>query len=116
MPEKTNPNQIDEFLNRAVAEVLPTREGLRDKLLSGERLRIYNGIDPTSPSIHLGHAIILHKLHDLVEMGHEVIFLFGSFTAQVGDPSDKESARTLLTKEQVQQIFKDYKKIASKIL
>lgn len=116
MNVSTNQNQIDEFLNRAVAEVLPTRESLRDKLLSGDKLRIYNGIDPTSPSIHLGNAIILRKMQDLVEMGHEVIFLIGSFTAQIGDPSDKDSVRPTLTKNQVEQNFKDYQKLASKIL
>ena len=116
MAVSTDEQRIDEFLNRSVEEILPEKEALKRKLMSGEQLRIYNGIDPTSPSIHIGNAIILWKLQRLVELGHQVIFLIGSFTAMIGDPSDKKSARQMLTKEQVEENFKEYKAIAGKIL
>src|SRR3989344_5183010 len=107
--------KINEFLDRAVAEILPTREMLVDKLKKGP-IRVYLGVDPTSPKIHLGNAVALFKLRQLQELGHQVVLLIGSFTATIGDPSDKTSARTGLTQEQVNQNFKTYKEQASKIL
>ncbi|OGC59722.1 tyrosine--tRNA ligase [candidate division WWE3 bacterium RIFCSPLOWO2_01_FULL_42_11] len=107
--------KINEFLDRAVAEILPTREMLVDKLKKGP-IRVYLGVDPTSPKIHLGNAVALFKLRQLQDMGHQVVLLIGSFTATIGDPSDKTSARTGLTQEQVNQNFKTYKEQASKIL
>jgi tyrosyl-tRNA synthetase len=103
------------ILNRAVAAVIPL-ELAKQKLESGEKLRIYMGIDPTGSKLHLGHSVGLRKLKSFTDAGHHVIFLIGSFTAMIGDPTDRDSARPPLTKEQVQENFKDYKRQAEKIL
>ncbi|MFA6146514.1 MAG: tyrosine--tRNA ligase [Patescibacteria group bacterium] len=92
---------IDEILSRSVVEILPSREKLKKELLSGRPLRIYIGADPTGPALHIGHAtnyIILEKLRKL---GHKIIILIGDFTARIGDPTDKSSARVQLTREDV---------------
>lgn len=98
----TNKEKIEELLTRSVAEILPTKEGLREALESGRRLRIYIGTDATGTSLHLGHATNYMILEKLRRLGHEIIFLVGDFTARIGDPTDKnESARKQLTREQV---------------
>ena len=92
---------IEDLLNRSVAEILPSKEKLRELLLSEKKLRIYIGTDPTGRSLHLGHAtnyIILEKFRKL---GHKVIFLIGDFTARIGDPTDKEAARKQLSRKEV---------------
>ncbi len=101
--------RVDWFLDHAVSTVLPTREWLRERLLSGTRLRVYLGIDPTGPSIHIGHAVAVQKLAELQDLGHEVILLLGDFTAMIGDPTDKTAARKRLTKEDVLQNLQAYK-------
>ncbi len=101
MNEVTLENEIDELLSRSVKEVLPSKEKLKEKLLSGEKLKIYIGTDATGTSLHLGHAtnyIILEKFRKL---GHEIIFLIGDFTSRIGDPTDKDAARVQLTRKQV---------------
>lgn len=98
----TDEKKIDEVISRSVEEIIPSREELKKKLLSGEKLRFYIGTDATGTSLHLGHStnyIILEKLRKL---GHEVIFLIGDFTSRIGDPTDKDdSARKQLTREDV---------------
>lgn len=106
---------IEELLTRRVSEVI-VRGDLEKKLLSGIRLRIYLGVDPTGFSLHLGHAVVLHKLKEFVDLGHEVILLIGDFTAKIGDPTGKDATRPALTDKQIKENFKDYKKQASKIL
>jgi len=99
----TDEKLIDELLSRSVAEILPSKKDLKDLLTSGKRIRIYIGTDPTGTSLHIGHAtnyIILEKFRKL---GHEVIFLIGDFTARIGDPSDKNSVRKQLTREDVKK-------------
>lgn len=99
---------IDDLLNRSVAEVLPSKEELKKVLMSGKRLKIYIGTDATGTSLHLGHAtnyIILEKFRKL---GHEVIFLIGDFTARIGDPTDKTSARKQLDRKAVQENVKTW--------
>src|SRR3989338_8924045 len=94
--------EINELLTRSVAEILPTKEGLREALESGKRLRIYIGTDATGTSLHLGHATNYMILEKFRRLGHEVIFLVGDFTARIGDPTDKsESARKQLSREEV---------------
>jgi len=105
-----------ECLNRGVDSVLPSREELVKLVESKKSLRIYFGIDPTSPTLHIGHAIGLRKLREFQKMGHEVILLIGSFTAMIGDPTDKSAARVQLTREQVMENAATYKAQASKIL
>ncbi len=105
----TNKEKIEEILTRSVAEILPTKNGLREALESGKRLRIYIGTDATGTSLHLGHATNYMILEKLRKLRHEVIFLVGDFTARIGDPTDKnESARKQLTREQVVENVKTW--------
>lgn len=110
---KTDP--ITEILTRGVEEVI-IRQELEELLRSGKKITLYLGIDPTGSQLHLGHAIALRKLRDFQRLGHRVIFLIGSFTALIGDTSDKDSPRVPLTPEQIEENFKTYKQQASKIL
>ncbi len=112
----TDAQKIDSVLTRGVETVLPTKEKFATLLASGQRLRIYLGFDPTAPFLHIGHALQLKKLREFQELGHEVIWLFGTFTAMIGDPTDKLAARKQLTKEEVMANVANYKKIASKFL
>lgn len=107
--------KIDNILTRGVAEVI-TLDHLRSRMLSGEKLRIKFGIDPTSPNLHIGRAIPLLKLKDFQDLGHQVVFLVGDFTAVIGDTSDKESERPMLTREAVEANMRTYMDQAAKIL
>ncbi len=111
----TDPEKIEEILTRGVAEVID-KDHLRTRLLSGEQLRIKLGIDPTSPNIHIGRGVVLHKLADFQKLGHQVVFIVGDFTGEIGDTSDKESERPMLTKETIQENLKTYVEQAGKIL
>ena len=113
--ENTNSQKIQEVLNRRVSEII-VKSDLEKKLLSGKKLRIYLGVDPTGFYLHLGHAVVLRKLKEFVDLGHEVILLIGDFTAKIGDPTGKDAMRIPLTDKQIKANFKDYKKQASKIL
>ncbi|MBP9762468.1 tyrosine--tRNA ligase, partial [Patescibacteria group bacterium] len=101
--------KIEWFLNHGVEEVLPSKQGLREKLLRGERIRIYYGIDPTGPTIHIGHLIPLMKVAELQALGHEIIILIGDFTGMIGDPTDKGATRQQLTREKVLENCRLYK-------
>ncbi|HRN95950.1 MAG TPA: tyrosine--tRNA ligase [Candidatus Levybacteria bacterium] len=109
-------NQIDELLTRGVANIISNKKALEQRLQSDKKLNIYLGIDPTSTHIHLGHAVPLRKLQQFAQMGHHVTFLIGDFTALIGDTSDKETERPILTTDEIQQNFETYKKQAEKIL
>jgi tyrosyl-tRNA synthetase len=109
-------NDIDELLERGVDKVYPTKEELENVLKSGKKLRVYQGFDPTSPELHIGHLVGLRKLRQWQDLGHEVIFLIGDFTGMIGDPSGKDATRKVLTKEQVLENAKTYKEQASKVL
>lgn len=106
----------DELLTRGIAAIYPSKEFLQSKIEKGEKLTIYLGIDPTGPTLHLGHAIPIKKLSELQKEGHHVILLMGDFTAMIGDPTDKGSARKPLTHKQVMNNLKNYKKQASKLI
>ncbi len=110
----TEENSIQKLLNRGVENVF-IKEELLNKLRSGKQLTVYLGIDPTGPTLHMGHAIPLKKLGDFQKLGHKVILLMGDFTAMIGDP-DKKQARVPLTRKQVMDNLKKYKKQASKFL
>ncbi|MFC1756808.1 tyrosine--tRNA ligase [Patescibacteria group bacterium] len=102
---------IDKILDRGIiVDAIPTMKEFREKLLSGEKLRFYIGFDPTFTALHLGHARNIMILEELRKLGHEVIVLFGDFTAMVGDPSDKDSNRKQLTKKEVLENVKDWEK------
>jgi tyrosyl-tRNA synthetase len=100
---------VDRILERGVIqEIIPNdKEKLRQRLLN-EKLRIYIGADPTSTALHLSHAKNYMLLEEFRKLGHEVIVLFGSFTARIGDPTDQESARKQLSKEEVSENVKDW--------
>ena len=102
-------------ITRGVAKTIPA-DLAKQKLSSGKKLRLYWGIDPTGARIHVGHAVPLRTMQRFVEAGHEVIFLVGSFTAMIGDPTGKDTMREPLTREQVEKNFQTYKEQASKIL
>ena len=92
------------------------RAELRERLLLGRPLRVYCGYDPTATDLHLGHTITMRKLRQFQELGHEVTFLIGSYTALVGDPSDKNRARPVLTEEQVNDNARSYSEQAFRVL
>ncbi len=96
-----------ELLRRGVAEIIVEEEFI-SKLDSGRSLRLKEGFDPSSPDIHLGHAVGLRKLRQLQELGHKVILIVGDWTAQIGDPSGVSATRRMLTPEQVQANAKTY--------
>lgn len=89
---------------------------LRERLAEGRPLRVYCGYDPTSTDLHLGHTISMRKLRQFQDLGHEVTFLIGSYTALVGDPSDKNKARPVLTQEQVAENGRTYSEQAFRLL
>ncbi|MFA6255119.1 MAG: tyrosine--tRNA ligase [Patescibacteria group bacterium] len=113
--DKSKIQQIKEVLERGVENIYPNKEALEKALLSGKKLRIYNGIDPTG-KLQIGHGVVLLKLRQLQNLGHEIIVLIGDFTAQIGDPSGKSNARKQLTHKQVMQNANSYKKQIGKIL
>jgi tyrosyl-tRNA synthetase len=108
--------QVEEVLTRGVVNIIPGKEELKKLLKSGKKLNIYLGIDPTATKIHIGNAVPLRKIQALSELGHNVTFLIGDFTALIGDTSDKDTERPVLTYEQIQKNFQTYKKQAEKIL
>ena len=102
-----------EALRRGVDEIIP-EQALADRLLEGRPLRVKAGFDPTAPDLHLGHAVLLGKLRQLQDLGHEVLFVVGDFTARIGDPTGRNATRLPLTPEAIaanaatyqQQVFK----------
>lgn len=111
----TDEQKINEVLTRGVAEVIH-EDSLRAKLLAGKPLRIKFGTDPTSPNIHLGRAVVLWKLRALQELGHIIVFIIGDFTGVIGDTSDKESERPMLSRATVEANLVTYFEQAGKIL
>jgi len=96
-------DKIDEVLTRGVEQILPSRQGLENLLRSKKRIRLYLGIDPTATRLHLGHTIPLRKLQEFAELGHEAILLFGTGTVLVGDPSERDSGRQLITQKEIEE-------------
>lgn len=111
----TDEKQIEAVLTRGVAEVLPSKNTLK-KLLQKKRIRLYLGIDPTGSLLTLGHSVVLRKLQQFADLGHEVILLIGNGTVRIGDPTGKDSTRPELTDEQINENFKSWKEQASKVL
>ena len=113
---KTKEQIIDEILDRGViVDILPSREEFKQKLLN-EKLRFFIGADPTNTSLHLSHAKNFMLLEEFRKLGHEVFVLFGDFTACIGDPSDRNSARARLTPEQVHKFSADWVRQISPII
>ncbi len=111
-----NTKDIEVFLSKGVENVFPSKEAFAKALSSGKRLTVYLGVDPTGPTLHMGHAIPLMKLSVLQKMGHKVILLMGDFTAMIGDPTDKSATRKKLTRTEVLNNLKAYKKQAATFL
>ncbi|MEK7202713.1 MAG: tyrosine--tRNA ligase [Patescibacteria group bacterium] len=107
--------KINEFLTRGVEAIYPTTDALRKKLMSSKRLRVYQGFDPTGPYLHVGHAIGIRALRILQELGHEIIFLVGDYTAKIGDP-DKDLTRAILPDEIIKKNMAGWKKQAGQLI
>lgn len=104
-----------DLIKRGTVEILPEDE-LQTKLGSGKVLRIKAGFDPTAPDLHLGHTVLINKLRQFQQLGHQVIFLIGDFTGMIGDPTGKSATRKPLTREEVLQNAETYKTQIFKIL
>lgn len=113
--EKDITNKIEDLLTRGVDEIID-RPSLEKKLKSGKKLRVKLGTDPTSPNVHLGRSIPLLKLQDFQKLGHQIIFIIGDFTGVIGDTSDKDSERPMLSKETIAANLKTYISQVSKII
>lgn len=111
----TSPEKIKALLTRGVENVIE-KDHLEEKLKSGKQSRVKFGIDPTSPNIHIGRSIPLLKLKDFQELGHKIVFIIGDFTGVIGDTSDKDSERPMLSAEQVKANMKGYFEQAAKII
>jgi tyrosyl-tRNA synthetase len=107
-PVLVDENLINELTSRGVEEIIPSVESLKKLLRSGKRLRIKLGIDPTSPHLHLGRSVPLLKLRDFQRLGHQVVFIIGDATGVVGDTSDKDAERPMLTEDQVTKNLETY--------
>ena len=104
---------------RGVEELLPQQEWVQKLARSqatGQSLRIKLGLDPTAPDIHIGHTVVLNKMRQLQDLGHQVIFLIGDFTSLIGDPSGRNSTRPPLTSEQIKVNAETYYRQASLVL
>lgn len=108
-------HEVLEIIKRGCDELLVEQE-LVEKLKSGKPLRVKAGFDPTAPDLHLGHTVLLNKLRQLQELGHQVFFLIGDFTGMIGDPTGKSATRPPLTREQVKENAKSYAEQVFKIL
>jgi tyrosyl-tRNA synthetase len=100
---------LDQILKRGVAEII-SEENLRARMTSGKSLRLKMGFDPSKPDLHIGHAVGIRKLRQFQELGHTVVLIVGDWTAQIGDPSGRDEARTMLTAEQVKENAETYMK------
>ena len=110
--------QVDEtlaLLRRGADEILIEAE-LSERLRSGRPLRVKAGFDPTAPDLHLGHTVLINKLRQFQELGHEVLFLIGDFTGMIGDPTGKSATRPPLTREQVEENARTYEAQIFRIL
>lgn len=112
----TDEKKIEEALTRGVENVYPSKEEVKKVLLSGKILSIYNGIDPTGPTLHIGHGATLLKLKEFQDLGHKIILLIGDFTGRIGDPTDKTATRKQLSVKQIKENLKLYTKQAGRIL
>src|SRR5678815_3076862 len=101
---------------RRGCDELIVEEELAKKLASGRRLRIKLGLDPTAPDLHLGHTVVINKLRDFQQLGHQVQFLIGDFTGMIGDPTGKNQTRPPLTREENKKNARTYRQQVFKIL
>ena len=116
MTAKLTPDEQLPILTSRTVEVISREELLRKLKRRGRPLRVKLGMDPTAPDLHLGHTVVLHKLRQFQELGHEVIFLIGDFTGMIGDPSGRSETRKALTAEEVTRNAETYKSQIFKVL
>ena len=107
--------QAIQTIRRGVDELIVVEE-LAKKLASGRKLRIKLGLDPTAPDLHLGHTVVINKLRDFQQLGHQVQFLIGDFTGMIGDPTGKNQTRPPLTREEIEKNARTYREQVFKIL
>jgi tyrosyl-tRNA synthetase len=107
--------KIQSILNRNVEQVIDAKH-LEVALRSGKRLRVKLGIDPTSPDLHLGHAVVLKKLREFQDLGHKAVLIIGDFTAQIGDPTGRDKTRPPLSPGEIKENLKKYVAQAGKII
>ncbi|MCW5587200.1 MAG: tyrosine--tRNA ligase [Chromatiales bacterium] len=110
-----SPNESLSIIRRGAEEILLEPE-LEKKLARGKPLRIKAGFDPTAPDLHFGHTVLINKLKQFQDLGHEILFLIGDFTGMIGDPTGKSQTRPPLTREEVQENAKSYREQVFKIL
>ena len=110
-----SPTEALELLRRGADEILIESE-LLERLKHGKRLRVKAGFDPTAPDLHLGHTVLINKLRQFQDLGHEVVFLIGDFTGMIGDPTGKNATRPPLTPEEVKENARTYQEQIFKIL
>jgi tyrosyl-tRNA synthetase len=103
------------LIQRGTEEIL-LQDALRKKLEQGRPLRIKAGFDPTAPDLHLGHTVLINKLRQFQELGHEILFLIGDFTGMIGDPTGKSVTRKPLSREEIEQNAQTYKDQVFRIL
>ncbi|MBO0860830.1 MAG: tyrosine--tRNA ligase [Chloracidobacterium sp.] len=108
-----------EFLRKGTVDVIPIEElkkKLENSAATGRKLRVKLGCDPTAPDIHLGHSVVIRKMKAFQDLGHDVIFLIGDFTAMIGDPTGRNTTRPPLTREQIEENAETYKSQVFKLL
>lgn len=115
MPKAKNQPELERLLKRGVVELVD-RDHLIERLTRGDRLRVKLGIDPTDPSLHLGHTVVLRKLHQFQQVGHQAVIIIGDWTAQIGDPSGKDKTRPPLAGSVVRQNARSYTQQIFRIL
>ena len=113
--KKPNLQKIHQILNRGVVEV-QVKADLEKKLLSGKKLNVKLGIDPSGADLHIGHMVVIRKLKEFQELGHKIFLLFGNFTGQIGDPTDKKETRKQKTQEEVEKNAEHYVNQVKKLL
>src|SRR6266508_2639373 len=112
-------NEQLEFLTKGTVDVIPIEElkkKLENSAETGRKLRVKFGCDPTAPDLHLGHCVVIRRMKAFQELGHDVIFLIGDFTAMIGDPSGRNTTRPMLTREQIEVNAETYKSQIFKLL
>lgn len=115
MSISTDEIAIKNLLSLGVADVI-VRKDMEEKLKSGKKMRIKLGIDPTGFDLHLGHMVVVHKLKEFQDLGHQIILLFGNYTGQIGDPTGKIETRGMRTQEELEKNAEHYIKQVSKVL
>lgn len=115
MKISTDDAKIEKLLTRGVEEIIEA-DHLREALRSGRKLRVKLGIDPTAPDLHLGHTVVLRKLRQFQNLGHQAVLIIGDFTAQIGDPSGRSETRKPLDESDVKKNMENYLEYAGKVI